>query len=253
MKKHILHLLSIFIITFTLSSCANRDNTPLATDYQNKDPLEPLNRVVFNINQGFFDVFLDPIVYTYRAATPLGFRIAIRNIFSNFEEPLNAVNSLLQGNISAMRDNIYRFIVNTTYGIGGINDVASDFGLPSNDQDFGKTLAVWGLGSGPYIELPLLGGHNLRDAFGVAGDFLVGPFTWILWEVDNTWLYLSVPSAITIREKYINTVQSIKNDSLDFYSTMRETYRQNRKASINKTLGIENINYQYDFDMDTFE
>ncbi len=231
-----------------VSACANTND--LKTTHENDDPFEPYNRVMFNINQAFYNVFLDPIVYAYRAATPKGFRTAMDNAFSNIAIPLDAVNNLLQGDISGARDNIFRFIVNTTYGMGGINDVASDFGLPQDSQDFGKTMAVWGVAEGPYIELPGIGGSNLRDAFGIAGDFFLGPFTWILWDEENSWYYMGIPNIIVTREKYIDFATAIKTDSVDFYSAMKATLQQNRRASVNKTIGIKDTASQYDFDMD---
>ncbi len=236
---------------FTLSSCASTGTSGISvTNDEDNDPFEPYNRFMFGVNQIVYDVLLDPITYAYRAATPQGFRIAMRNVFSNLGEPLNAVNNALQGDVTGMRDNVFRFIVNSTYGMAGINDVASDFGLPEDNQDFGKTLAVWGVSEGPYVVLPLIGGQNLRDAFGIAGDFLAGPFTWILWDEENSWYFMGLPNIIVVREEYIDYANGLRQSSVDYYSAMREALRQNRKASVNKALGIDNSANLYDFDFE---
>ncbi len=244
--------LCLVIILLSSSSCANK-NTNTSLMHKDNDPFEPYNRFMFATNEAFYNVFLDPVVYTYRDITPNTVKTGVNNVFDNIGEPLNAVNNVLQTDFPGAYNNVARFAINSTVGIVGFFDIASDLDIEKNNEDFGKTLAVWGVGEGPYFVIPILGGYNLRDTFGIAGDYFMGPFTWILHDLDNTWAYLGLPNAVTKREKYIDFLQGIKKNSIDFYTTMKETTRQNRRASINKALGIKSSAKQYDFDMDNFE
>ncbi len=144
MTVKIKKILSFVVISLLLSSCTNTQNLK-TTGYSDNDPFEPYNRVMFDFNTFFDEMLLSPVAEGYREITPLGLRMAMRNFFANLEEPLNFVNSLLQGDIAGARDNIFRLIVNTTYGMAGLNDVASDVGLPPHDTDFGQTLPLSGV------------------------------------------------------------------------------------------------------------
>ncbi len=129
-----------------------------------KDPFESYNRTMFTANAAFDLVVTKPIARGYAAVTPAPVRECVGNIFDNLKVPFSAINNLLQGKPQAACEDVMRFAVNTVFGLGGCIDIATLAGIPSHKADFGQTLGVWGVPSGPYLVLPLLGSSNVRDA-----------------------------------------------------------------------------------------
>jgi phospholipid-binding lipoprotein MlaA len=130
-----------------------------------KDPFESYNRSMFLANAAFDVVVTKPIARGYAAITPAPVRECVGNVFDNLKVPFSAVNNLLQGKLQAACEDVMRFAINTVFGLGGCFDIATPAGLPHHKADFGQTLGVWGVQSGPYVVLPLLGSSNVRDAF----------------------------------------------------------------------------------------
>ncbi len=135
-----------------------------------KDPLESYNRSMFMANAAFDLVVTKPIARGYVAVTPAPVRECVGNIFDNLKVPFSALNNLLQGKPQAACEDVMRFAMNTVFGLGGCFDVATAAGIPNHKADFGQTLGVWGVPSGPYLVLPFIGSSNVRDAFATIGQ-----------------------------------------------------------------------------------
>lgn len=204
---------------------------------ERNDPLEPLNRGVWAFNDFMDYVLLEPAARGYRFITTPGIRNSVGNFLDNLDEPRNAANAVLQGEITRASDSAVRFSVNSTVGVLGLFDVAEGWGFPYRDEDFGQTLAVWGLSSGPYIMLPLLGPSNPRDMLGMVGDFFLNPFDWIERTENVDWMEpasyaLRVVEVVDAREGVLEVYSQLQEQSLDFYAGLRSIYRQNRAAAI---------------------
>ncbi|MDC0004588.1 VacJ family lipoprotein [Porticoccaceae bacterium] len=162
------------ILTLTLSMMAS--SIVLSEEAERNDRLENLNRTAFVINETLDNVFLKPAAKTYKAAVPDPLEKGILNVFSNLNEITNVFNDLLQGKFAQAGNDSGRFLINTTVGVGGLFDVAQRAGLDKSEgEDFGQTLAVWGVGSGPYLMLPLVGPSTLRDAPSKFFDSFANP------------------------------------------------------------------------------
>ncbi len=201
------------------------------------DPLEPTNRVLYAINDGIDTVILRPVALTYRALVPEPVRTGIHNVLSNLSTPVELGNDILEAKPRRAGDTSMRFLINTTLGVVGIFDVAKGLGYPDHDNDFGMTLALWGVGDGPFLFLPILGPTNPRDAIGHGVDIVGDPFHWIGQGTVVTvldWTRWGLTAADQ-RERVLDPIDSIKKTALDPYATFRSLYRQHRAAAIAKT------------------
>lgn len=221
---HVMTLL-ILLATALLGGCAT---VPGRTT--NHDPLEKFNRGVYRFNDVVDRAALKPIAKGYQKVTPGWARTGVSNFFSNLGTPWVMVNELLQGKPKLMLQQTGRFIVNTVAGIGGLFDVASNLHLPQQDEDFGQTLAVWGVPSGPYLVLPFFGPSSLRDGFGRVPDYYARPTTWadIPWETKTG---LSVLDVIQRREALLS-VDGTLNSVYDPYGVLRDVWVQRREYVI---------------------
>ena len=198
------------------------------------DPLEPINRAVFGLNMFLDAAVIRPIAYTYRFVTPPPIRVAVTNVVNNSYAPVTIVNSALQGDRQKFGDTTVRFLMNSTLGFGGLLDIASLAGLPQHYEDFGQTLAVHGVPSGPYLVAPVLGPGTPRHFIGRAVDVVTNPLFWLLLDADT--LISASPTMATIvteREANIESVEGLRESSLDFYEGVKSTYVQNRQSAIN--------------------
>jgi phospholipid-binding lipoprotein MlaA len=221
-----------------LSLCILCNALPAAA--QNHDPLESYNRSVMKLNSGLTKIVIKPVVTVYRTLIPKPLRQAIGNISSNAKAPLIFVHDVLQGEGDRAAQTLGRFAMNSTVGLGGTLDVASKAGVPMHDEDAGQTLARWGVPSGPYLILPLLGPSNFRDAAGFAADIFVDPLRYVARDnnVRNSISTgLTVGSALTQVDQNVDRLSELQRGSLDPYVALREAYSQYRKAAIaNGTL-----------------
>jgi len=198
------------------------------------DPLEPLNRAIFAFNDVVYDALLGPLADAYNLL-PVEIRTIIGSILSNLRAPIVLMNDILQGEAERAVDTFARFAINSTFGFAGMADVAASAGFESHGEDFGQTMAVWGVGEGFYLVLPLLGPSNPRDAIGKFGvDRYVDPFSNYL---DNTgrdeWEYARTgTSAIDEFSQVRSELDNIKRTSIDYYAAVRSLYRQRRAAEI---------------------
>lgn len=206
------------------------------------DPLEPFNRAMFDFNFGLDRYLIRPVALGYRTVTPQAVRTHIAHASDNLYEPVNAVNALLQGNVTQGVQSLWRFVINTTLGIGGLNDIATEAGLPDRREDFGQTLAVWGVDAGPYLVLPIFGPANVRDAGGRIGDWFLDPINYAM--DSTTAIEIDIAQGIVRREQLIEAIDEINNASLDPYVTYRSIYEQRRKAQIEDRYNITHTDIQ---------
>ncbi len=222
----------------TLSACAStKEQTPeeAAEAAEINDPIEGVNRVVFEINRTFDEVLLKPVAIMYRGIVPEFGRERISNALDNLGEPVTFANDLLQGEFERAGISLARFALNSTLGFFGMFDVAAEgVGLEKHKEDFGQTLAVWGLGEGPYLMLPVFGPSNPRDVVGLVADIFMDPFTYIFDSGTRNVRFLT--TAVSERSKYIEELESVEKTSVDFYAALRNLYRENRDASIRNGL-----------------
>lgn len=198
------------------------------------DPLEGVNRGTHRLNEELDRWVLDPVTWTYRKVTPEVFREAMRNFFWNLSEPTTIVNDLLQREWDDAAVSLTRLVVNTTLGVGGLFDPASALDLEPHDSDFGQTLALAGVGSGPYLVLPLVGPSNVRDGFGLAVDVAFRPSTYVVPLADQI-VFTTIQGGgfgLTMREEHYDELKLLKESSIDYYSALRSAYTQNREAEI---------------------
>ena len=191
------------------------------------DPFEPVNRKFFAFNE-FLDRWLvKPVARVYQWSTPSEVDHGVSNFFYNIAEIRNGVNSLLQADWSNSSKSSARFLINTTVGLLGFFDVASHWKLESEKEDFGQTLAIWGVADGPYIVLPMLGGRNLRDAMAFVPDVYLSP----LEEIDHvsTRNVIKAVDLIDMRADLIDSEQLISGDR---YGFLRDIYLQRRASAV---------------------
>ena len=197
------------------------------------DPWEGFNRKMFAVNDTFDRHLMVPTAKAYRAVTHKKQRKGIRNFIANLRTPVILVNDILQGEFSRAGDTAGRFLINSTIGFGGMGDPAERLGIAQHSEDFGQTLAVWGVKSGPYVVLPFFGPSTLRDGFGSAVDTGIDPAFWVRTDAAQYFRYSRAGvSLVSSREPLIEPLDGIRSDSLDYYASIRSFYLQSRKREI---------------------
>ncbi len=232
-----------FLALAALAGCATPppadDREAVAEFRQTNDPVEPLNRTLYSVHQGIDNYVLRPVAVGYRDVVPRPVRMGVRNFLGNLRTPVILANDMLQGEPRRAGDTAGRFLINTTLGLGGILDVARDhFNVPGHTEDYGQTFAVWGVGEGPYLFIPIIGPSNARDLVGFGVGIVADPFFWFGQGVAVQALdYSRVgATAVDTREGLIETLDEVQRTSLDPYATLRSGYRQNRAAQIENRL-----------------
>ncbi|MFP3583839.1 VacJ family lipoprotein [Paraburkholderia sp. SIMBA_055] len=196
------------------------------------DPFEPMNRAVFNFNDGLDRYVAVPVAKGYQKVTPQPLRTAVSNFFSNLGDLSNAANALLQLKITDATEDIIRFAFNSTFGLGGLLDWATPAGLPKHHQDFGLTLGHWGIPSGPYLVLPLFGPSTVRDSMGLVVDVKFNPLNYMEPAVRNP---LYVLQFVSVRSDLLGATDLLQQAALDKYSFVRDAYTQQRRARLRGT------------------
>ena len=196
------------------------------------DPLEPTNRFFYRVNDGLDTYVLRPVAVAYRQV-PQGVRTPVHNLLTNIQAPAAFANDVLQAHPRKAGDMMMRFVINSTVGVAGLFDVATGAGYPEHETDFGLTLAVYGVGEGPFLFLPVLGPSNPRDAGGFAGQIALDPLTYASFGGSRT---LGISrfglTAVDTRERLIDPIDQVKRGALDPYATFRSLYRQNRADEV---------------------
>ncbi len=198
------------------------------------DPIEKWNRGVFKFNDALYVWVAKPVVDGYKAVVPEPGRVGVSNVFDNLAMPVRGVNCLLQGKGKAAGTELNRFLINTTVGILGVRDAANDDYeiAPPPPEDFGQTLAVWGLGDGCYLVWPLLGPSTVRDSGGMVGDYFLDPVTYIPpWAVR---LGVSGVRGVNSASFSLKEYDTIRTEAVDPYAAVRDGYRQYRDGQIEK-------------------
>jgi phospholipid-binding lipoprotein MlaA len=215
-----------------LGACSTPD---LATRDAAADPYEAQNRDVHAFNSALDRTIVRPVAVTYTQVMPDGIEDNIGNLASNLGVPSAAINQALQGRVIDAGRNVLRFAINSTFGIAGLADVASDLGLPPQDADFGQTLAVWGVPQGDYIVRPFLGPSTERATVGSVVDIVLNPLSGRLYPdpaipapYDLYATGARVAAGLGQRGRFADTIDSVLYDSVDPYAAARDAYLQNR-------------------------
>ena len=225
-------LSGLLAIGLALSSCvAPRVAAPGDEAF---DPLEDTNRAIFSFNQEVDRNVLVPVAQAYRTVVPPPAQESLRDFLRNLNHPVIFANDVLQGQPELAANTLGRFVVNTTFGVGGMFDVASRIGIPYHTTDLGVTLATWGFDSGPYLVLPVLGPSNVRDTVGMIGDSFADPGGQVAASYHKYYASLgrTVAEGIDTRSRNIESLADIERTSLDYYATIRSLYGQRRAAQI---------------------
>jgi phospholipid-binding lipoprotein MlaA len=226
--KHALMLLCVA----ALSGCAVQN-----VGAEGNDPFEGANRSVHAFNKGFDTSLLRPVATTLVEDGQGPLTRGIANFADNLELPGRVVNNVLQFRLGKAAENTTRFGINTALGLGGMFDLATLAGVNGKKTDFGETLHVWGMGEGPYIELPALGPSNMRDALGTVVDFVIDPLKHVVPSPERyVGTAAKVLSKIGDRGRYSTTVDSILYESADSYAQAKTLYLQNRRFELGQTV-----------------
>ncbi|MHB8743041.1 MAG: MlaA family lipoprotein [Sulfuricaulis sp.] len=252
-SPHYIHRLLLGgLCMLALSACSTMQNRPMAdasspaaTDvkdagvngdaaaeqYNAHDPFEGFNRAMYAFNDKLDRYVLKPVAKGYRAVTPAPVRASVANFFSNLHDPVVMVNNLLQGKPGPAASDLGRFMFNSTIGVFGLFDVSSKFGLPKHDEDFGLTLAAWGVGDGPYLVLPFFGPSNMRDAPSLAVDWEMYPLSHV--KDSGTRDKLLLLEIVDKRSQLLEASDILEQaGGQDPYIFVREAYRQRRRNQV---------------------
>lgn len=203
-----------------------------------EDPFEPVNRVMHEFNKVSDTVLLNPVSKVYDAVTDADVQQIVANAASNLNEPRNAVNHVLQGEIEAAAINSTRFIYNSTVGILGMRDPAANLGLFPAPTNFNQTMAKWGVDEGPYVELPVLGPNTFRSVAGLVVDTQINPLTQFMdANAFRNYNYFVILSRINDRARYGNLVDMLLYQSPDSYLATRLAYLQSQRSMSESVTG----------------
>ncbi len=208
-------------------------------DISYPDPLEPMNRFFFVFNDKLYYWVLKPVNTVYTAIIPFDFRVVIGNFVNNLSAPVRLLNNLLQGKFADSGVVLSRFLINSTLGIAGLGDPAFvEFGLTPKPEDFGQTLAVWGVGEGVYLCWPVIGPSNVRDTFGFAGDVYSHPMVYYVDDFSVSAGYY-VGSRVNLLSLNPDVYEDLKKYSLDPYVSMRQLYLDYRRHKIGDQVVLQ--------------
>lgn len=214
--------IAMLVLAVAITGCASTRNP--------QDPLEGYNRAMFSFNDGVDRVALKPAATVYKAVLPQFVQTGVGNFFGNLGDVWTAVNNLLQGKVEDGLNDFMRVAVNSTLGLGGLLDISSEAGLQKHREDFGQTLGVWGVASGPYVVLPLLGSSTLRDTAATPLDFAGDP--WSYKDPVNVRNMGTALRLIDLRASVLDASSLIEDAALDRYEFVRDAYLQRRQSRI---------------------
>jgi phospholipid-binding lipoprotein MlaA len=220
------------VLLAALTGCASTSNP--------QDPLEGFNRAIFSFNDKLDKIVLKPVATAYRWALPSFVQAGVHNFFGNLDDVWSSLNGFLQGNVADGTSDVMRVAVNTTLGLGGLLDISSEAGLQKHNKDFGQTLGKWGLGSGPYLVLPLFGPSNIRDTAALPVDMRGD-----LWSYKYPVRWRNTGSVVRLVDKRANLLDAgdlLEDAALDKYEFMRDAYVQRRRSQISGDDNSDNSN-----------
>jgi len=246
LRANTLRLFAVLVLSLSVAACAATPNAsdPEAVAEYNEinDPLEPFNRAMFELNRGLDTLILRPAATLYRGFIPPPIQDIVSNFLNNLKTPVVLLNDVLQGESDRAITTLSRFAINTTVGVLGFGDPASDMGYPSHKEDFGQTLATWGVDGGPYLVLPILGPSNPRDTVGKVVDTLTDPVWQYAQNTDKEYIPNErlVAESIDFRARNIEAIDDLERTSLDYYAAVRSLYRQVRADEIKNGATLNN-------------
>ena len=222
-------MLIALLISLGVTGCAAQE----LTSRDQNDPYELMNRAMFAGNQSLDRIIALPVARFYNRAVPEPARAGIHNALYNLDQPVTLANDVLQGEPTRASQTFGRIIVNSTIGVCGVFDEASRLGIPNHTEDFGQTLAVYGVGEGPYLVLPLLGPAPPRDLAGRVVDNFLDPLTYVKFHGYYAWTAVRAGMGLVdLRARNIDTLEQIERSSVDVYASERSLYRQYRNSEI---------------------
>jgi phospholipid-binding lipoprotein MlaA len=236
-RKSFLQLCLVAGCALGLSACASSDYQPIIIgDMEIHDPYEDYNRAMFEINSGVDAAIIEPATILYRGVVPEVARDGIGNALDNLKSPVYLANEILQGDFEDAATVTKRFLINSTVGLAGFIDVAGMNGEEYLPEDFGQTMAVWGIDEGSYFVWPVFGGTTTRDSFGRIVDLGFDPIFWYtLNNSDKEWIsYTRLGLTILdTKDNFMDAMNDLEENSLDHYAAVRAVTYQYRRALIN--------------------
>lgn len=232
------------VVALSLSACATYQDPATRTDGIN-DPYEKQNRAIHSFNKGLDKNLVRPVSQVY-AVVPVEVRDSVNNFSENLSMPGVAINSLLQADFRGAGLATTRFVMNTTIGLLGFIDAATEFKIPEHTTDFGETLAVWGAGEGAYVELPVFGPSTQRDAVGFVVDVFTDPLTVVtLRSSPERYIPPTAKGAAVVnnRDKFKGTIDSVLYESADSYAQSRSIYLQSRRFELEGSAPVDADDY----------
>jgi phospholipid-binding lipoprotein MlaA len=216
-----------------VAGCATPPSEPAArAEFERtNDPLEPMNRTIFDVNLFLDRYLIKPVAQGYRTVVPEFARDTIRNFLHNLGEPVIFANDMMQGEFQSANDTAARFLINSTFGLGGTIDLATKTGIERQTGDFGHTLYRWGAPEGPYLVLPIFGPSNPRDAIGMGVDGVMDPFGYLASDYgagNSATISRFAATGVDLRAQNIETFDDLQRNAIDFYAQLRSLYRQHR-------------------------
>jgi len=243
------------MLASSVSAGTDGENSLSKKSKEVKDCFEGLNRATFSLNKGLDKVIFKPIAKGYRKL-PTSVRTGTSNALINISSLITIPNNILQGQFKTAGANTGRFVINTTVGIFGIFDVAEKMGFSEYEkEDYGQTLAVWGVGAGCYVVLPVLGPSTVRDTFGSFVNVLGGdPYYNASTHGNNEYLSDSlyvktkIVTGVDFRAKNLESLENLEKNSMDFYASIRSLYLQDRQQKITNSNPTIEIMYEGDWE-----
>lgn len=227
------------VAMLALTACADVPSDPgeLADYNSAKDPAEPTNRAIFSVNYFVDRNLLQPVAGAYSDYVPEGARRSVHNFVSNMGEPVVLLNDLLQGNGNKAWTTAQRFVVNSTVGGAGLFDPAENWGLAYHRADFGQTLGVWGVGTGPSVQLPLFGFSNVRDTAGLALNMVASPLNYIPGAaMSDIQIASGGLGLVDSRAGVLEMTNDLERSSLDYYAALRSVTATNRAELVKQGM-----------------
>lgn len=239
-------LVSTILLTSACATSIHRSDT-------DADPYEGINRKIFSFNDSVYENVFFPVARGYRKVTTPFIRERVNSFVANMNEPISAVNHLLQLEPLGLVKNVVRVAINTTLGLGGMFDVAQGWGIEPDTTNFNQTLASWCVADGPYLVVPFVGGSSVRGVTGMVADAAADPVFWMTYNDANyeakiTYPYMAVKYTAKA-ENYMDLYNDFKQNSVDFYATMRSAYLQSQRK-LKCRFASEDTTEAYDFDFD---
>jgi phospholipid-binding lipoprotein MlaA len=253
LRRALCLVFAAFLLVGAVSGCATAPPKSDVEAYryfkETNDPAEPVNRVTTKFNKALENVIFKPVAKVYNAILPRFLRRGVTNFLRNIDTPVVFANDLLQGKPKRAGITLGRFLMNSTAGLGGLVDVGAKAGLPYHDEDFGQTLAVWGMGEGPYVVLPILGPSSPRDGIGRIVDMAFDPLFWIFRAKGLDGLRISriAVDAVDTYARHVDAIEDLERSSLDYYAALRSAYRQSRADDIRDGKPPPLDEFEYDF------